>query len=110
MDKPRYFDSWKGRIVKAIVHDNARSWFDLIVATGLGAKSLNKVIAEMLSAGALEKKDEIYRLEYELYKEYRAYDKTVSTQQRNVDKIKPKMIRKKYSDGLIHGKTLRGPD
>lgn len=91
VEKPPYFDSWKGRIARAIVNDNARTWIDLREATGLAPKALNRVIAEMISGGGLEKKkDSTYRLEYGLFKQYQEFYNSLTDKQRSADKIRIK--------------------
>ena len=57
-NKPLYFDSWKGMVARAIVLDGARTWTEIRDSTGLPRNSFNKVLAEMLSSKALEKKDD----------------------------------------------------
>ncbi len=75
MDKePRYWGSWKGRVVKAIAIDGARTWTEIRDRTGLSPKSLNRVLSEMYDAKMLEKQgDSEYKVVYELYKEYRTF-------------------------------------
>jgi len=75
-DSPRYWGSWKGRVIKAIALDKTFSWNEIRDSTGLSPKSLNKVLAELFDAKALEKNDNgEYRVNYELYKEYTEYVK-----------------------------------
>lgn len=76
-EEPRYWGSWKGRVVKAISLDDARTWNEIRDQTGLSPKSLNKVLSELLSAEAIEKRGEgEYRVVYELYKEYKEFSET----------------------------------
>jgi len=72
-EEPRYWGSWKGRVIKAIALDGAKTWDDIRDLTGLSSKSLNKALSEMFDARVLEKSDGVYRVSYELYKEYRDF-------------------------------------
>ncbi|RLJ04569.1 MAG: hypothetical protein DRP08_01445 [Candidatus Aenigmatarchaeota archaeon] len=70
-EEPTYWGSWKGRVVKAIAIDGARTWNEIRNQTGLSPKSLNRILAEMFNAEAIEKHGEgEYRVAYELYKEF----------------------------------------
>jgi phosphatidylserine/phosphatidylglycerophosphate/cardiolipin synthase-like enzyme len=84
--EPRYWGSWKGRVVKAIAIDGARTWNEIRDQTGLSPKTLNKVLSELFNAEAIEKKDENeYRVSYELYKEYKEFfDTQVTTHPKTV--------------------------
>ena len=53
--KPLYLGSWKGRVIRAIAIDGARTWNEIQEFTGLSPKSLNRTLAEMMNAKALEK-------------------------------------------------------
>ncbi len=78
MEKPKYFESWKGKVALAIV-EGSRTWDEIRERSGLSPRSLNKVLAEMQSSGILTKQeDKSYRLQYELYKSYQSYLKTSS--------------------------------
>ncbi len=78
MEKPKYFDSWKGKVALAVV-EGARTWDEIREHSGLSPRSLNKVLAEMQSNEILTKlEDRSYRLQYELYKSYQSYLKTNS--------------------------------
>jgi phosphatidylserine/phosphatidylglycerophosphate/cardiolipin synthase-like enzyme len=73
MEEPRYWGSWKGRVVRAIAIDGARTWTEVRDLTGLSPKSLNRVLSEMFDAKMLEKQGEEYRVAYELYKAYKEF-------------------------------------
>jgi len=69
-----YWGSWKGRVIRAIAIEGARTWNEIRDRTGLSPKSLNKVLSELFDAEAIEKRGENeYRVAYELYKKYREY-------------------------------------
>ncbi len=77
-EDPRYWGSWKGRVIRAIAIDGAKTWNEIRDDTGLSPKSLNKVLSELFNAEALEKRGENeYRVTYELYKEYQEYFDTI---------------------------------
>lgn len=78
MEKPKYFDSWKGKVDLAIV-EGARTWDEIREHSGLSPRSFNRVLAEMLSSNMLDKlEDGSYRLEYDMYKNYQSYLRTAT--------------------------------
>lgn len=78
--EPRYWGSWKGRVVSAIVTNGEQTWTELLEKTGLNVTSLNKVLAELFQAKAIEKKGEgtqaKYRVARDLYDQYRVFLKS----------------------------------
>ena len=73
-EEPRYWGSWKGRVIKAIVQDGAKTWNDIRDLTGLSSKSLNRALFEMFDAGILEKRiGGVYRVSREIYREYKEF-------------------------------------
>ncbi len=70
-EEPRYWGSWKGRVIRAIAIDRAQTWPEIRDLTGLSPKSLNRVLAEMFDAEVLEKgREGEYWVSKELYKQY----------------------------------------
>lgn len=70
-EKPRYWGSWKGRVIKAIVLNSAQTWDDIRDFTGLSPKSLRRALAEMYDVGILDKRtDGTYRVHNEVRREY----------------------------------------
>ena len=53
--EPRYYGSWKGRIIKAIAIDRAQTWTAIRDKTGLSPKTLNKVLSELFDGKVIEK-------------------------------------------------------
>jgi phosphatidylserine/phosphatidylglycerophosphate/cardiolipin synthase-like enzyme len=73
-EEPKYYGSWKGRVIEAIVRNGLMDWNGLLEFTELSPKSLNKAIAELHQNGILTKeKDGKYKVIYEVYKEYKAF-------------------------------------
>lgn len=71
---PDYVGTWKGRVIKAIAFEGAKTWNEIRESTGLYANTLNLVLRELFDAGVLEKNDKgEYRVEYALYKNYKDY-------------------------------------
>ena len=61
-------------MIKAIAIDGAREWNEIREFTGLSAHSLNTALSEMYNAKIIEKSvDGRYTVEYEIYKEYKAF-------------------------------------
>jgi phosphatidylserine/phosphatidylglycerophosphate/cardiolipin synthase-like enzyme len=72
--EPRYYGSWKGRVIKAIVIDGIRDWKGLQESTELSPKSLNRAIAELRQIGILtQDEDKKYRVSREVWKEYKSF-------------------------------------
>jgi len=79
-EEPKYWGSWKGRVIKAIVLDGARAWNDIRDLTGLSPSSLNVALSEMFDAGILKKKtDGTYRVSPQIYKEYAEFFERVTS-------------------------------
>ncbi len=76
-NEPIYWGTWKGRIVKAIAIDGAKTWQEIRDQTGLSPKSMQKVLAELFQLDALTKRgegrDAIYRVPPHIYKAYREF-------------------------------------
>ena len=69
--EPRFWGSWKGRVVKAIAVDGAKTWSEIRDITGLYEKSLNTALAELYELGILDKTvDGIYSVSPEIEQEY----------------------------------------
>jgi phosphatidylserine/phosphatidylglycerophosphate/cardiolipin synthase-like enzyme len=75
--EPLYWGSWKGRVVRAIAIDGARTWSEIRDQTGLSPKSMQRVLAELFQLEALEKRvdgeETIYRVVPNIYKAYREF-------------------------------------
>ena len=71
-EEPRYWDSWKGQILRAIIIDNAVTWADVRNRSGLEQGKMYKVVGDLQRAGVLlYSKDEGFRiLNEELYRSY----------------------------------------
>lgn len=73
-ETPVYLGSWKGRVIKSIAVEGARTWNELRDSTGLSPNKLNLVLKELFSAGAMYKTDHgEYRVQKDLYKQYQSY-------------------------------------
>lgn len=84
-NQPRYWGSWKGRVVKAISIDRAQTWNELRDHTGLSGNTLNKVLSELYDAKAIRKEDDgRYWVSKELYKSYRDYFEEEETAKESV--------------------------
>lgn len=73
-DEPKFLDSYKGRIIKAIAIDGARTWGDLQELTGFNPKTINGVLSELFSIDAIYKTSNgEYRVAKDLYLDYKNY-------------------------------------
>jgi hypothetical protein len=71
---PRFFGSWKGMVLKAIVVDGARTWQEIQRASELESDDLNVALKELFDRKILSKSGEKYWIEdYDLYKDYEKY-------------------------------------
>ena len=71
--EPRFWGSWKGRVIKAIAIDGAKTWGEIRDFTGLHAQSLRTALAELYELGILKKTiDGIYSVSHDIDEEYKA--------------------------------------
>jgi len=69
--EPIYWGSWKGRVIKAIAIDGARTWPEVRGLTGLSEKSLNRVLSELYDVHAIYQNPKgTYWVDKDLYSEY----------------------------------------
>ena len=75
--KPKYWGSWKGDVIKAISIDDAKTWGDLLIQTGLSDDDLKQTLSELFKTKEIKKKfvkgKTHYRVLRELYHEYREH-------------------------------------
>jgi hypothetical protein len=72
--EPKYWGTWKGRVISAIVKGGTQTWTELLEKTGLNQISLNRVLSELYEAGAIKKTPRNdYRVSRNLYDEYKAF-------------------------------------
>ena len=72
--EPRYWGSWKGRIIGAITSYGPLTWREIRDYTGLFTESLNKALAEMYRDGTIMKISyDRHIVSRELYREYREF-------------------------------------
>lgn len=68
---PKFWGSWKGRVLKAIVVDGARKWDEIRELTGLSEESLNTALSELYDVDAIWKEnDGSYFVEGDTHYEY----------------------------------------
>ena len=74
-EKPKYLGTWKGRVIKAIAIDGARTFNEIRENTGLYYNTLKKVLAELHHTDSIEynKETKKYWVIHKLYKEYEEY-------------------------------------
>ena len=63
--EPRYNNSWKGQVLKAIIVDKIVTWRGLQRATKLEEKPLNTALAELFNLDLIEKHDQYYFVQNE---------------------------------------------
>lgn len=74
MLEPRFWGSWKGRVIKAITIDDARTWDEIRDLTGLSPMSLNRALYELFELGVLEKTNSgTYKVGHDIDKEYKSF-------------------------------------
>jgi len=98
-EEPKYWGSWKGRVIKAIVLDGAKTWNDIRDLTGLSSRSLNRALFEMFDAGILEKGiGGVYRVSHEIYNEYREFSERQGISAESVVREADQKIPVKFSE------------
>ena len=71
---PEFWGSWKGRVIKAIVIDGAKTWNEILSLTGLSPESLNTALSELYDYSAIHKNpDDTYSVLPPISKEYRQF-------------------------------------
>ncbi|MFB0523478.1 MAG: phosphatidylserine/phosphatidylglycerophosphate/cardiolipin synthase family protein [Candidatus Bathyarchaeia archaeon] len=71
---PKFWGSWKGRVLKAIVVDKATKWEEIRELTGLSEESLNTALSELFDAHIITKHyDGSYWVEEDTYYEYKDF-------------------------------------
>lgn len=99
VEEPKYWGSWKGRVIKAIALDGAKTWNDIRDLTGLSSKSLNRALAEMFKIGILEKRiGGVYRVSREIWKEYRKFFEQQSISEDSFKQETVKKVPVKFSE------------
>lgn len=72
---PSYWHSWKGKILRAISIDGARTWNDIQQKSGLEPDDLNTALSELYELNYIIKEGDSYKiLSNSLRKEYSEYD------------------------------------
>ncbi|MHA1712700.1 MAG: hypothetical protein ACTSW4_01445, partial [Candidatus Ranarchaeia archaeon] len=102
--QPRYWGSWKGRVIKAISIDGARTWEEIRDHTGLWLQTLKAVLRELFNAKAIEKReDATYRVSHELYYGYKHYFENQQGPQNRSEKssLKPVKFSQAEQEDLI---------
>ncbi|MFW9848841.1 MAG: phospholipase D-like domain-containing protein [Candidatus Thorarchaeota archaeon] len=77
LKKPKYWDSWRGEVLRAIVFDGASEWKEIRNITGFSQRKLWKVMGEMIRYGVIDVVESGGEKKYqlandELYKAYQA--------------------------------------
>lgn len=70
---PKYWSSWKGRVIKAIVLNGAKKWSEIRELSALNKTSLNRVIAELYNLKVISKENSEYVVSPEISREYKAF-------------------------------------
>jgi phosphatidylserine/phosphatidylglycerophosphate/cardiolipin synthase-like enzyme len=74
--EPKYWGSWKSRVISAIAMSGPQTWSDLLEKTGLTNSSLNKVLAELYHDHAIHSREGRYFVRPDLYKKYHVFLQT----------------------------------
>ena len=62
IEEPKYWGSWKGRVIRVIVIDDVHSWEEIQYLTELSPDTLNMVLAEMYNVSILESRKDDFGL------------------------------------------------
>jgi len=72
--EPKYYNSWKGRILEAIIINDAHSWKMIQLYTDLNDYALKRALAELFSVDAIEKRNsEYFVIDNRLRRDYEDY-------------------------------------
>jgi DNA-binding HxlR family transcriptional regulator len=92
--EPRFWGSWKGRVLRAIAIEGMMTFDEIRNAAGLSPKVLNRVIAELRSAKVLTGKKvgkyTEYEIEPKLRKAYREHSDIIEAEKTEGAKEKKK--------------------
>jgi len=106
---PIYWGSYKGRIIKAIALDGAKTWQDLQELTGLSPKSINSALAELFGTDTIYKtKDNHYRVARDIFQQYLDFFKNKSHETQEALKVKEESqgkIKREFQSWLEFKKT-----
>jgi hypothetical protein len=80
-DSPRYWNSWKGKVLKAIIIDGVDTWASLFTKTDLLDYEVNTALSELYDLDIIKKEDDTYKVIDNEYLEYYNY---------KVKKLKPR--------------------
>ena len=90
--KPLYMGSWKGKVLKAIIIHQAKTWVDIQHYTELSERNLNIALHELQSLKHVVKKEEskeYYVPNSEIIKEYQKFYGKESRQTKQIKKEIP---------------------
>ena len=98
--KPKYWDSWRGEVLRAIVHDGAQDWNDIKEKTGFPQRKLRAVLDDLMQHGIIgETGENQYKLtSNDLYKAYQSAkgsgEKNISptTKSTNQDNVRKRVL------------------
>ena len=69
----KHFGTIKGEIIRLISFDNIRQWGEIRDSLGLTNESLKPIIREMKKERILEENGSNFKVEYELWLQYKAF-------------------------------------
>lgn len=91
--EPKYWGSWKGRILTAITTHGEQTWTELLEKTGLTKRTLNRALAELYDRKIVTKtKNRKYRIEPTTYKEYKKH--IINLKNLNTEIVSEKWVEK----------------
>jgi len=101
--EPKFWGSWKGSILKAIIIDGAKYWGDIRHITGLQPETLNIALSELFDKGIIQKNfDESYWVHPRIYKMYKKYFEESTKTIENSEKTKIVFV--------VHGRNREAKD
>ena len=107
--EPKYFNSWKGKILKALIIDDVSSWKELQKLTGLKETELNTAISELLTLEVIYKYNKEYYIKDPiLIQEYTEFYKHQETPQTTSKPYYKKIVRDESHAKLVEY-VLRKP-
>ncbi len=107
--KPKYLNSWKGQVLKAIVKDGIVTWRGIQRATKLSEASLNKALSELLTLKLLIKHNQYYHVQNDqLINEYMTYFQARKPKRKIVkDQYHTELVEYVVQKSLFDGQSLQ---
>lgn len=98
-------NSWKGQVLRALIIDNAKTWFDLKFFTNLSKEALNTSLSELYQLKIIENRnDQYFVVDRELVLEYLNFNKLFEQNSQPI--IQPNLKYTKVTKDANHARLV----